>query len=479
MDSVDRMEPAGDSRPIRFEALLDHEKELISKVNSLLLGIQDDANRPRSSSSDDPWATVDHNRRHRVIMISGPRGSGKTSLMLTLLAGWRAAWDKDWQSIVNKEHDEDAKRLFGDMASVVRPLKPLDFDPLPQDLPLYGWIVEAFRPLVRWLANDGQPESRGGLETDTEYVTQSRTSLPWSDNHKSLLERLQELYRMAIVGWGSDQLRTAFQKDLSDFVLDQEQQHRNWQQLQESWQIFLDDLFKELDRRTDVFPKNGLIVLPIDDADLQIERDRELILAIRLLYHRRLVYLLAGDITNLEYVLTLEILSRLMKLGSFQDEDIVDKSKEKAKSLSNSLIKKVLPYPHILNMNRLTVRQILEWDEKAPKRLLDNTQIKQGVTLYKFLAQRSNIPDFDFSCLLFRDLQQLQDQYMRMSNSHIKQLVAFLEALSSEFEDPDEFTVGRNEEQQIVLHTYPGLIVPVARVYRFYRAYTPVEGAMA
>src|SRR5262245_19844423 len=84
---------------------------------------------------------------------------------------------------------------------------------------------------------------------DTEYVTQGRTSLPWSDNHKSLLERLQELYRMAIVGWGSDQLRTAFQRDLSDFVFDQEQQHRYWQQLQESWQRFLDDLFKELDRR--------------------------------------------------------------------------------------------------------------------------------------------------------------------------------------------------------------------------------------
>src|SRR5262249_21071828 len=157
----------------QFEALLDHEKELISKVNSLLQDIQNDANRSRSSSLDDPWATVDHNRRHRVIMISGPRGSGKTSFMLTLLAGWRAAWDKNWKAIAHKEHDEDAKCLFGDMALVVRPLKPLDFDPLPPDLPLYGWIVEAFRPLVRWLANAGQPESRSGLDPDIEYVAQS------------------------------------------------------------------------------------------------------------------------------------------------------------------------------------------------------------------------------------------------------------------------------------------------------------------
>src|SRR5262249_24914068 len=149
------------------------------------------------------------------------------------------AWDKNWKAIAHKEHDEDAKCLFGDMALVVRPLKPLDFDPLPPDLPLYGWIVEAFRTLVRWLANAGQPESRSGLDPAIEYVAQRRANLPWSDNRQSLLERLQELYQMAIVGWGSDQLRTAFQKDLSDFVLDQEQQHRNWQQLQESWQSFL------------------------------------------------------------------------------------------------------------------------------------------------------------------------------------------------------------------------------------------------
>ena len=170
MDSTHRMEPAGDSRPIRFEALLDHEKELILRANSLLRGIQNDANRSRSSSVDDPWAIVDHNRRHRVIMISGPRGSGKTSLMLTLLAGWRAAWTEDWKSVAAPQYCEDAELLFRDMASVVRPLKPLDFDPLPPDLPLYGWIVEAFRPLVRWLANDGQPGSRGGLDPDTEYV---------------------------------------------------------------------------------------------------------------------------------------------------------------------------------------------------------------------------------------------------------------------------------------------------------------------
>src|SRR5262249_23439190 len=155
------------------------------------------------------------------------------------------------------------------------------------------------------------------------------------------------------------------------------------------------------DRRSSVFPEDGLLVLPIDDADLQVERDRELILAIRLLYHPRLVYLLTGDIENLEYVLNLEVLSRMTKLDSFTDEELTDKSKEKARILFNSLRKKVLPSSHVLKMNRLTFSQILEWNEKTSTKLLGKMQIKNGFTLRQFLERRSKAPDFDFDCLLF------------------------------------------------------------------------------
>ena len=157
---------------------------------------------------------------------------------------------------------------------------------------------------------------------------------------KSLQERLRDLYQTAIVGWGTGKIRDAFQKDLYDLVLDHQEQHLNWQELQDDWQRFLDCLFNELDRRADVFPKNGLLVLPIDDADLQIERDRELILAIRLLYRPRLVYLLTGWSTNLEDNLHLELLGRMLKLDSFHDEALADQSKVRARDLSSALRKR-------------------------------------------------------------------------------------------------------------------------------------------
>ena len=473
MDLADHVtKPAGDSRPIRYEELLKHEQDLIRSANGLLRGIQsqnkedaeEDAKRTRSSSPKDPWAIVDHNRRHRVIMISGPRGSGKTSLMLTLLAGWLAAWNKDWNAIADPQNRKNAEDLFEDMASVVRPLQPLDFDPLPPDLPLYGWIVQAFHPLVMRLLNDRQPGARVRSYREMGDSEKERVS-PWSDNPKSLREQWQDLYRTAIVGWGTGKLREAFQNDLYDLVIDQEQQHFDWQQLRNNWKKFLDSLFEDLDRRSpDVFPENGLLVLPIDDGDLQIGRDRELILAIRLLHHPRLVYLLTGDIDNLEYVLYLDVLRSMLQSGLSRDEELVDTSKESARILSNALIKKVLPSSHVLGMTKLTFSQILEWDEKASMNLLDKILIKQDVTLRQFFEQRSKAPDFDFDCLLFRDLQHFQDQYMKMTRPSTEPLGGFLEMLRNEL-DPEEFTVGKREKQQIVLHTFPGLIVPVARVY--------------
>ena len=71
----------------------------------------------------------------------------------------------------------------------------------------------------------------------------------------------------------------------------------------------------------------------------------------------------------------------------------------------------------------------------------------------------------------FRTLQQFKDQYTHVWVSDkapdlakfLERLAAFLELL---VEDPDEFTVGSEREEQIVLYSEPGPIIPVAQVYQ-------------
>ena len=461
------MEPASDSQPIKFDNLLEHEKEIIDRANGLLESMQK-GGKGSQASSQDPWATVDADRRHRVLMINGPRGSGKTSLMLTLLAGWRAAADGAWKTIPDLEPRKEAKQMFSRMGRVVRSLKPLDFDPLPPDLPLYGWIVQAFHPLIDWLMREGQ-------NTVFDDSERTRGGLPWSDDTKSLRDQWQDLYQTAIVAWGSDKLRASFQKDIYDFVLAQGNQHKNWHQLQERWQRFLDDLFENLDRRQDIFPKGGLLVLPIDDADLQIERDRELILAIRLLYHPRLAYLITGDRKNLQENLTLEFCGRMMRLAKSGDEKQKDEIVERSRTLASALVSKVLPTSHILEMPGLSIRQTLEWDTVSGKPL-SNIKLKSDRSFREFLEERHIVSRaLDVDGLLFRKLQQFQDQYVESGTQEagqpaMTQLVAFLEMLRNE-EDPQELVVGyiggdeRGSADRIDLHTYSGPIIPVSRVF--------------
>jgi hypothetical protein len=480
------IDPAGDSRPIRFEALLEHEIELIRQANRLLRGMHKDAKQYQDRTSfRDPWAPVDHHRSYRTLMISGPRGSGKTSIMLTLLAGWRAAWmDRRelWEAIADSKHQEEAEELFRPMADVVRPLKPLDFDPLPPDLPLYGWIVQAFLPLVECLEQDGQAAWEAGLERDRHDTMRSRDRLPWSGQSRSLREQWQDLYQAAVVGWGTGKLREAFQKDLYDLMLEQGEQHLNWQKLQDKWKRFLDDLFQELDQNPKVFPQGGLLVLPIDDADLQIERDRELIFAVRLLHHPHVVYLLTGDKDNLQENLSLDFLSRMIGSFSFGYERFFDVNDERSQKLASDLVKKVLSPLHVLDMGPLNLSQIFEWNDKEPDKPLDKIFHKDGFSLRQFFEKRPEELEFfeDYSSLLFRTLQQFKDRYAQAWNSNqapdlanfLVRLEAFLKLLESN--DKDEFTVGRSKEQ-IDLHTYPGPIIPVVRLYQSARSSPHIE----
>ena len=85
-----------------------------------------------------------------------------------------------------------------------------------------------------------------------------------------------------------------------NFLLWQHEQQLNWQTLRTKWRQFLDELLQKLEDssltdQNEKLPRNGIIVLPIDDLDLQAYRMRELLLAIRVLRHDRLAYILTGD----------------------------------------------------------------------------------------------------------------------------------------------------------------------------------------
>ena len=258
---------AYDTRVLPTSALTSEEIDILRDINSLLRQAKKNLTNP-CDPGNSPWVRPEADRRNNIIMLDGARGAGKTSLLLTLLDGWA---QPDKFKSVQRNND------FAGMHEVVRALTPIDFDPLPPALPIYNWIIQAFDPLVR--------------KVSSESHTQFMEPLEYDKVEESLSARYRKLHHAAAVGWTTGLLKQALEKDTHEFLLWQEEQQLNWQKLRDEWQQFLDELLRELEHSSslghdDRLPPNGIIVLPIDDLDLQVERTRELLLTLRVLRHK-------------------------------------------------------------------------------------------------------------------------------------------------------------------------------------------------
>jgi hypothetical protein len=343
---------ARDTQALRWSVLTQEERKIIQQVNDLIREVKArNEGKAIKRKTLSPWAVPEMDRFNGVIMLDGRRGSGKTSLLLTMITGWQH------DSALSGEGADatDVKTVFREMNNTVRCLKPLDFDPLPPDLPLYNWIIQAFEPLV----SKASGHERGGDE--------------WKHDEPqlSLRDRFQKLQNTAALGWTTGLLREALATDVGDFIVWHSEQQSRWQDLSRDWFEFLDSLFERLEKVDGEhgIPHGAIIALPIDDLDLQTNRVRELLSALRVLRHGRLVYVLTGHSDNLKVCLQTEFYRNYLMGEPSLTEDLKDKVKEQSESLAGSLIQKVVPDPHRFELKGLRLSEIREWSPTRGEKL--------------------------------------------------------------------------------------------------------------
>ncbi|MCY4463702.1 MAG: hypothetical protein OXC26_25405 [Albidovulum sp.] len=347
--NCDVRSPSYDTGPLPLDVLSIEEKSILREINGLLRRLQSvsSENRKRNSCSEkSPWEKPEFERTNNVFMIDGSRGVGKTSLLLTLIQGWLKPNEYKGKG-ENGEHDECG---FSEMDTVVRPLPTIDFDPLPPELPLYNWIGQAFYPLVRALSFD----------RSTRFFEDSYDDHP----KNSLMSKFREMQTTAAVGWSSGLIREEIAKHAGELPLWQEEQLSRWQDLPNKWRLFLDSLLTELERSKSIdpgFPKDALIALPIDDLDLQVRRSRELMVALRVLRHERLVFVLTGDKDNTEKSLETsfyrDYASGIRSITDGSMDELVENSRE----LGQKLLKKIIPSSQIFPMEGIPIWEVVDW----------------------------------------------------------------------------------------------------------------------
>ncbi|MCB9539058.1 MAG: hypothetical protein H6704_22750 [Myxococcales bacterium] len=309
--------PTPDTQPLDIATqLVEAQQTMLREVHDLVAGMLDDAKKQpsgRPAAKAGPWARVVPNRTHRVVLLDGARGTGKTSLMLTLIRAWQG-------------EDPSDHALVSDLAAqgqALRILEPLDFDPKPRDLPLYAWLVQAFEPIVGWIED--------AHRVDTEGLRQAWTTL------------FESAVLSDVIGLDGRTLGD----DLEMVVYQQTRGQKGWQALRRHWQRFLDQLLGVLEQ-VDGLPTNGMLVLPIDDLDMQPGQAKELLLALRLAWHPRLMLLLNGDSAHLTEVLTVELYGEEASVGRMPGVEEQKVRLAQTRRLADAVIGKTIAHAHRL-----------------------------------------------------------------------------------------------------------------------------------
>ena len=178
----------------------------------------------------------------------------------------------------------------------LHPLRILDFDPLPPQMPLLAGIVQAWQPLAK------------------EYASLLARSDECDGTAETLEDEWHRLFRVAAVGWSP----VPAAGGLLEQVLDRQEQVTDWQRLGHHWYDFVTNVIVRgrcLGKEHSLCGE-PIFVIMVDDVDLQVDRIRELLPALRLLYHPNVVFLVAADWGHLIHTLKLDFLGRQNRLAN-------------------------------------------------------------------------------------------------------------------------------------------------------------------
>ena len=356
-----------DTSPLTLEQLSDQELAIILSIERQLEIKQAGASNQHKDAK--PYLAPVQVRHPQVLLLDGARGTGKTSLLLTMVHRWNVYDDCDVErhDYHKEQYKNRVKRIKNlhfehvlTIPSHVHPLRILDFDPLPPQMPLIAGIIQAWHPLAK------------------TYDELSRRPADSDDSGETLEDQWNKLFRVAAVGWSP--VPTA--KGLLDQVLDRQEQVSEWQRVGHSWHEFVANVIKCGRSLKDPHKLVGepIFVIMIDDVDLQVERIRELLPALRLLYHSNVAFLVAADWDHLVDTLTIDFLGQQNRLANCQaDNKALSTAKDDkwARTLAFAAATKVFPLKNKWVLRKLTLHELLAFpnsgDEAAEPEKSDAT----------------------------------------------------------------------------------------------------------
>ncbi len=337
--------------------------------------------RPRHEVKDqrDSAFPLDHDRSSRILLLSGERGTGKTTVLLSLI-----------QLTEEKSGSlpEDVSKVLGDLSHRLVWLAPIDMEPLAEPTNLLAAILARFSEAAR---------GRGGEERDVGGLLESR-----SESRDTLLQ-LQHLETNVALAWDGNLAARGGQLDPDNFAVEVMRTERARLALNRSLKLALDDLARKVfgkDGRDGV--SNPLFVLPVDDFDLNPLRCLDLLRVLRMVSVPRLFTLVLGDVKVAEMLFNLKLSGDFARLaGRSGREDLLSLSAEDVRGLAGEVaanaIRKLLPPGQIIRLEHMAPAEALNYapapDKPTLHRVLAASPLRVD-SRYQLAYRMANLAEF-------------------------------------------------------------------------------------
>lgn len=338
-----------DTSSLRGHQLSVDEISAINAIEQRLLEAKAKAQRPIERARGSFTIPL-LDRDPRVLLLDGERGTGKTSVLLTLIERWQGG-TRTAETLGLKEPPTH-----------VTVVGNLDFDPLPPDMPLIAGVVQAWKPLIEAIEevarNCDEPE------------------------HIPLTDRWHSLFRMA-ASWSD----APSSHGLIDQILEREDQVQDWLKLSEKWREFVDHVAcegAERGKRAGISTEPVFVII-VDDCDLQVSRIRELLPTLRNLYHERVFFLVAAEKQHMLDMLKLDFAGQQAKLISGGTGAVLETTDKLCEGhwpteLAYATFQKVFTRDNQWRLQRLSLRRFLAYPEQP------NEALPGEHTFYSVLA---------------------------------------------------------------------------------------------
>jgi hypothetical protein len=367
--------PEEEARAYEWHELTPEQQMAGRRVIQLVSGMLLAGDREQGSITEsrrNPIASIfpviRKNHWNNVILIDGGRGSGKTSLMASLLQYLRASLEQRRGNLWDGR---------------VVPIAFLDLHPLPESAHILLHLVGRLESVVRVL--EGSTSSWTNVDAP-----------PWKNSDKSELssrQRWRELFE-AVVAWNSNLERRAGSLDFDFYAWELGREEARRRGISETFRNFVDALWRDasdsedfapwLDRGSETSGKGRpFFLIAIDDADLVPNRSVEILDLLRKLWHPNLVFLLTGDSDQFRALLRnyflgvlLHPLAHINRSGEQQDIGRGD-DERRASQLADADLGKLIPVFHRCKINALSYEEKL----RRLKEPVDRIRLKSDLVL--------------------------------------------------------------------------------------------------